>query len=415
MIAGDLKHCFNSHKIALIPLAIYSDTVMLHAMSNENKYEFIDTPELLGEFCRLLENQAWIAVDTEFHRDQNYYPDLCLVQIGTAELSACIDPLKITDLTPLLNLFYNPDIVKVMHAGRQDLEIFYHMRGEVPQPIFDTQVAAPLLGLDEQMGYGALVKALLNVDLDKSHSRADWMRRPMPVAQIRYALDDVVYLAQIYPKMLSQLQKQDRLAWLKNDFDTLTSVELYQNPPEKAWRRIRAANKLKPRQLSVLQALAGWREETAQKQNRPRNWVCKDDVLIDMSKLMPGDPTELSHIRGVGEGFSNRYGKTIIELINQAQEKKPEALPNIKFKQKLTASESALLDALSAIVSLCAEDNNLHPSAIASRKNIEALFRGDPDSELLHGWRKQIAGDTLQSFLAGEIKIGVKGKRLSLS
>jgi len=387
---------------------------MLHAMSNENKYEFIDTAQLLGEFCMLLESQPWIAVDTEFHRDQNYYPDLCLVQIGTPELSACIDPLKISDLTPLLNLFYDPNIVKVMHAGRQDLEIFYHLRGEVPQPIFDTQVAAPLLGLDEQMGYGALVKSLLNVDLDKSHSRADWMRRPMPEAQMRYALDDVVYLAQIYPKMLSQLQQLDRLGWLKNDFDTLTSVELYQNPPEKSWRRIRAANKLKPKQLSVLQALAGWREETAQKQNRPRNWVCKDDVLIDMSKLMPGDPTELSHIRGVGEGFSNRYGKTIIELISQAREKKPEALPETKFKQKLTASESALLDALSAIVGLCAEENKLHPSAIASRKNIEALFRGDPECELLHGWRKQIAGDKLNAFLSGRITLKIKEQRLIL-
>ena len=388
---------------------------MLHAMSKQNKYEFIDTQDLLSEFCKLLEDQAWIAVDTEFHRDQNYYPDLCLVQIGTADLAACIDPLKIEDLSPMLDLFYDPNIVKVMHAGRQDLEIFYHMRGDVPKPIFDTQVAAPLLGLDEQMGYGALVKELLNVNLDKSHSRADWMRRPMPDAQMQYALDDVIYLAQAYPKMISQLNELNRLDWLNDDFATLTSNELYQNPPDKAWRRIRAANKLKSKQLSVLQALASWREETAQKQNRPRNWVCKDDVLIDMSKLIPGDLKELSHIRGVGEGFSNRFGKTILSLIAEAQTKTPEELPEAKIKQKLTPSESALLDALSAIVGLCAEENRLHPSAIASRKNIEALYRGAVDCDLTHGWRKQIAGDKLQAFLSGQQSLNMKEKKLTLS
>lgn len=383
---------------------------MLAAMNQQVTSPYIKSTEELIDFCNKIRDVEWLAIDTEFHRDQNYYADLCLIQIGIPGLAACIDPLTIKDLNPLLDVLYSPDIVKVMHAGRQDLEIFYHMRGSLPQPIFDTQVAAPLLGLDEQMGYGPLVNAMLNVSLDKNHSRADWMRRPMPDAQIQYALDDVIYLAQLYPKMREQLIELGRLDWLNEDFQVLTSPELYQNPPEQAWLRIKAAKKLKSKQLSVVQALATWREQQAQKNNRPRAWICKDDVLIDIARLAPANITELGHIRGIGDGFINRNGKTLLKLVSEAREQKPEPLPEFKFRQKLSAEESALIDALSAIVSLCAVENRLHPSAIASRKNLEALLHGE-DNPLLHGWKKQIAGETLQNFLSGDIKLTVnKGK-----
>ena len=385
-------------------------------MSIQNTPQYIDTDDELIQLCDTLHSREWLAVDTEFHRDKNYYPDLCLVQLGTPELAVCIDPLAIKDLSPLLDLLYSPSITKVMHAGRQDMEIFYYLRGDLPKPFFDTQLAAPLMGLEENIGYGSLVKAMLNVNLEKTHTRADWMRRPMPAAQIQYALDDVIYLADIFPKMQRKLDELQRLPWLEEDFAKLTSPDLYRNPPENAWRRLRGLNKLNPQSLSIMQTLAAWREQTAQQLNRPRNWICKDDVLFDLAKLMPTDMNELEHIRGMSEGFVKRHGEKLLGLIEQAKTEKPKALDDMKIRNKLSVKDYALIDAMMAIVSLSAADNQLHPSVIVSRKGLEALLNGgENESELFSGWRKKIVGEQLRAFLDGKIGLKVDQKCLVIA
>ena len=193
---------------------------------------YVDSPAALGDLCNRLAGAEWIAVDTEFLREKTYYPQLCLLQVGTPAVTACVDPLALTDLGPLLDLLYDPAIAKVFHACHQDLEIFYNLRGSVPGPVFDTQIAAPLLGHPEQMGYAGLVEALLGVTLEKAHARADWTRRPLPESQLRYAADDVIYLAQLYPVLRAELAKHGRLQWLADDFAALGDPERYASHPD---------------------------------------------------------------------------------------------------------------------------------------------------------------------------------------
>jgi ribonuclease D len=370
----------------------------------------------LEQFCLSLKGQPWISLDTEFLREKTYYPKLCLVQIGTPDVAACIDPLSIDDLTPLIELLYDTSIVKVMHAARQDMEIFYQLGGKtLPGPIFDTQIAAPLIGLDEQIGYGNLVKELLDVHLDKSHARADWTRRPLPEKQLQYAADDVIYLSQLYPKLREQLEKLDRLNWLTADFDQLTDPALYENPPEKAWLRVKQAHRLRPQQLSVLQALAAWREETAQQRDMPRNWLCKDDGLIDICRQAPANLQDLGHIRSLNEAFVKRHGTQILSIIDQAKGQEPIPMPGYQRRQKCSAKDSASIDAMQALVSMTAAEFALNPNVLATRKMLEQLFQGELENCVLEqGWRKQVLGNLLHAFLNGEIVLAYKNGELVL-
>ena len=196
---------------------------------------YIDTPSGLDAFCTQIKTADWIALDTEFLREKTYYPKLCLLQIATPDTVACIDPIALDDLSPLLEIIFDEDIIKVMHSGRQDMEIFFNIHGRPPSPVFDTQIAALLLGYADQIGYANLVREMLGVELDKLHTRADWSLRPLSADQLQYAADDVVYLADIYQKMIAQLTAMGRLAWLNEDFERLASPDLYGNPPEHAW------------------------------------------------------------------------------------------------------------------------------------------------------------------------------------
>ena len=207
---------------------------MLRAMKNFNDYHFIDTSDDLVDLCLQLQSEEWLAVDTEFLRESTYFPKLCLLQIATPQFVACIDTISINEINSLVDLIYNPNITKVMHAARQDMEIFYHMRGTVPQPIFDSQLAAPLLGHPEQIGYAALVEAFLGVHLNKAHTRTDWSHRPLSHAQLQYAADDVRYLAQLYPLLRGKLEQMERLSWLSDDFAALADPSQYDPLPHGA-------------------------------------------------------------------------------------------------------------------------------------------------------------------------------------
>ncbi len=372
-----------------------------------SKIHFVDTPEKLEQFASSIRAASWLALDTEFLREKTYRPELCLLQIATPDLVACIDPLALESIDPVLDILYKPDIIKVLHAAGQDLEIFYWLRGEVPVNLFDTQVAAPLLGHQEQIGYANLVNEVLGVSLSKSHSRADWTRRPLPSQQAQYAADDVIYLARMYPIMRDKLQQLNRLHWLDSEWDNMTNPDLYEKPLEDIWKRLRGADKLKGGRLAVAQQLARWREVTARERNLPRSWLLKDDILLDIAKQIPLSTAELKHIRGLNDGMIKHHGAAIIEQIKESKDATPSPADQTKRKVKLTPDQDATLDILTAIAKLHARDLEINPSILAPRKSIEALIKGETDTAVMQGWRGQLIGPALQAVLGGESSLKI--------
>jgi len=368
---------------------------------------YIDTAAGLETLCARLSGVDWIALDTEFLREKTYYPKLCLLQVAAPDGTvACIDPLALDDIAPLLDVLYDSRITKVMHAARQDLEILYHLRGTLPAPVFDTQVAALLLGYSDQVGYGTLVDKLLGVQLDKLHSRTDWSLRPLSAEQLRYAADDVIYLAQVYERLVTRLTELGRLEWLADDFERLVQPGLYSNAPEEAWIRIRGVNRIKGASLSVLQALAAWREEQAQRADRPRGWLLRDDVLVDIARHQPRDRAALERIHGLNEGIVRKHGEHLLELVTDARQRKPGPPPATGPRKRLRPEQEALVDLLTAVVRLRALENSLNPAVLASRRHLEALVLGDRAVEVLQGWRGRLAGEQLLAVLGG--RLGVK-------
>jgi len=375
---------------------------------------YIDTTKKLIDLCQQLQACDWLALDTEFMREKTYYPKLCLLQVGTPEITACIDPLSIDDLDPILKLIYDPGMVKVMHACGQDMECFYHLRGDLPTQVFDTQVAAPLLGYPEQAGYARLVEDILGVRLKKSHTRADWSHRPLSAAQLEYAADDVVYLCRLYTHLHDQLSQRGRLDWLQSDFVSLSDSSRYENPPTLAWRRIKAAQKLRGKQLAILQALAAWRETTAQKDNIPRGWLIKDDVLGDIARQQPTNMEELSRIRGLNEGTLKRRADKILKVISDSRNNTPEALPAYTRALKPSVEQEALVELLSAVVHLRAAEQTLNPAQLASRKELQRLVMGDNELDIMQGWRRKLIGEELQSVLTGERQLHIQDGSLKV-
>lgn len=369
--------------------------------------QYINRPEQLPLLCEQINQEPWIALDTEFLREKTYYPKFCLLQIAAPGWVACIDPLAIDDLSPLFDAIYNPNIVKVLHSCRQDLEIFYQITGRIPEPVFDTQIAAPLLGFQENPGYAMLVSSFLNVNLNKAHTRTDWSERPLSQDQIQYAADDVIYLCKIYTKMCEQLEKLGRLNWLDSDFALLNDPELYQLSPENAWLKVRGKNKLTGRQLSILQSLTEWREQAAQTENKPRNWLFPDDMLLELAKLQPVNLADLSKIRNINERSVNRYGKILCELIDAARQRLPKPLKEKDRPIKKTPQHEAVMDVLNALVRIRAEENSLNPVILAARKDLEQLLFGEEDCPLLHGWRYNMAGKELQGLLQGQYSLSL--------
>jgi ribonuclease D len=378
-----------------------------------NKIQYIDQPSQLHELCGLIEKAPWIAMDTEFLREKTYYSKFCLLQIATPDWVACVDPIALNDLNGLFEVINKPQIVKVFHSCHQDLEILYQLTGAIPAPLFDTQVAAPLLGFQDNPGYAMLVSSLLNINLNKAHTRADWSKRPLTEAEIQYAADDVIYLCKIYQIILQKLDALGRGDWLSDDFKALENPLNYQVQPEHAWLKIRGKNKLTARQLTVIQALAEWREKTAQTEDRPKSWLIRDEVLLDMAKLQPDSLPGLISIRGMNERVANRYGKTLCGIIDSAKQREPLSYNEKSRSQKKTQQHEAILDILTALVRIRAEENSLNPTILATRKDLEELLLdGQENSPLLHGWRYAMAGKELIGLIEGRLILGIESEKL---
>jgi ribonuclease D len=367
----------------------------------------IDDAQALRDLCSRLRGSTWLALDTEFIRERSFYAQLCLIQVANESVLSCVDPLAIEDLSPLLDLLHDPAITKVFHAASQDLEIFYQLRGEVPSPIFDTQIGAALLGLGEQISYGRLVQALLDIELDKSHTRTDWARRPLDPEQLRYAEDDVRYLRDLYRVERERLASKGRLDWLEPDFAALADPARYALDPEQSWRRVRGAQSLRPRQLVLLQGLAAWRERRAAELDKPRKWILQDDVLLDLARRAPQTRQQLAKIRGLDEAAIRRSGDQLLDALKAAAETPSEQWPKLPPRRELSTGQEALADGLMAMLKLCAHEQGISPTAIATRRDIEGLACGETDLDLLHGWRGRLVGEPLQAFLRGETALTV--------
>ncbi len=376
----------------------------------------IDSPDTLQALCRELTGSEWLAVDTEFIRERSYYPRLCLIQVSNGETAACVDPLALGDkLAPFLDLLFDGSILKVFHAARQDLEIFWHDWGRFPLPLFDTQPAAALLGHGDQIGYANLVKRVLGVELPKDQSRTDWSARPLSDEQIRYALDDVIYLGQLYLKIRGSLSDRERLQWLAADFATLTDPATYEPDPREVWKRVKGRQHLRGRQLAVLAALAEWRENEARARDLPRKWLLKDDVMVEICRRLPRNVEALAKIRGVEAGLVRKEGKTLLALIQKAAALPREAWPTEKRRPSpLAPEQEAMVDYLTAALRLLAAEHQLSPQAIATQKDLQKLVRGEEDCPLLEGWRRAVAGEPLQALLRGERQLVNEDGRLSL-
>ena len=375
--------------------------------------EYIDSYSDLEDLCSRLSQSDWLAVDTEFHREKTYFPQLCLIQIANDDIIACVDPISIDDLTPLMNLFYQDNVTLVFHAARQDLELFYLLRQSLPPHVLDTQLAATVLGYGDQIGYGNLVKQCLNVELDKAHARTDWRQRPLSRDQIEYAADDVRYLRELYHQLNQKLQDTGRIDWLREDFAALSATDTYQEDPDKSWLRIKGAGRLKSPQLAILQKLGAWREDRAIKQDLPRRWILKDDVMLDLAKLTPSSLDSMKKIRGLEQRDIDRHGKAVLEAIQAGKAMPKDQWPVMKRPDALSNQQEALVDALMALLRKLCDEQNITPVAVATRKDIEALVRGE-DSPVCHGWRHEIVGDKLMAFLEGELSISASPQQLEI-
>ncbi|HIG07151.1 MAG: ribonuclease D [Methylococcales bacterium] len=377
--------------------------------------QFINTPEKLAVLCQDLVDAPWLALDTEFLREKTYYSKFCLLQIATPSLVACVDPLALEDIDSLLDIIYDTTVVKVFHSARQDLEIFYHLRGSLPTPVFDTQVAAPLLGFQDNPGYAMLVSSWLNVNLTKEHTRTDWSCRPLSEGQVAYAADDVIYLAEIYQRMLKKLTDLGRLSWLKDDFDHLSDVTVYQANPELAWLKIRGLKKLTKKQLSVAQSLAQWRERIAQQENRPRNWLLRDDLIIDLARLQPNNVGELIKVRNLHERTVKRHGKALCALIEQAANQEPVPRDEEAPRADKQHQHDAIVDILTAVVRIRAKENSISASVLASRKQLDELLQNASESCLLQGWRASMVGDELLAIISGKFWVRISEDTIQIT
>ncbi len=374
-------------------------------------FDYVDTPDKLTALLARLDKAEWITLDTEFIREKTYYPRLCLIQIGSTDTLACIDPLTIDDLQPFIDWLNQPHRLKVLHAAWQDLEIFHHLGGKVPAPIFDTQVAAAVLGLGDQMGYARLVEQLLGITLDKSQSRTDWSRRPLSTRQLEYAIDDVRHLRDVYLQLRGQLEELGRMRWLDKPFQKLASPDTYAVEPRLTWQRVKNVQILKPRQLAILRELAAWREERALRKNIPRRWIVSDEILIDLARMKLGTPDSMKQIRGLSDEQIERNAHDWLQCITRAQALPESEWPQLPRRRKLTPELSVVADLLMTLLTQVASENDISAQMIATRQQVEKMLE-EGRTTLSDDWRGALVNDLFTAVLNGNAHIRVSGQKV---
>ena len=373
----------------------------------------ITTNHALKAIAKKYQNAKFLAVDTEFLRERTYYPRLCLMQISDGVNAVAIDPLaKQLDLKPIWELMRNPGITKVFHAGGQDMEIFLHLMGEIPRPIYDTQIAAMVCGLGDQVGYDKLVKSMIGHDIDKTSRFTDWSKRPLSNRQISYALDDVIFLAKLYPLMRAKLNNENRNHWLDEEFAKSNDPATYFVDPKLAWQKIKVRN-MRPAALLRLKHLAEWRETAAQKRDLPRNRVIRDETLIDLAGSNPQDRIGFANIRNFPGGSDGKLVAPIQKILEKVA-----ALPSTQILEKdkvrhAKRPSAAVLELLRVLIKHIAERHDIAPRLIASADELETLASDDhAQIRALTGWRREIFGDLALRLKKGDIALSVESGRI---
>ena len=366
---------------------------------------YIDTQSEFESFVQSAQEADVLAIDTEFMREKTYYPRLCLLQMATDEQVVIVDPFQIEDLTILSGLLSDNRIMKVFHAGRQDIEIMLREVGFVPHPLFDTQIAATLMGHVQQIGLAALISSIMGIQLKKSDSFTDWARRPLSQSQINYAADDVRYLPQIYRTMSNQLAKTNRLHWLNSDFEALADESKYTTDPRERYIHLKRVSQLSRPQLSAARELAAWREQKAQSCDIPRKWVLTDEQVVEACRREARTIDELMMVRGISEKLSTKDARTVAAAIATGLDLPRNQMPTLVRSQRNEANVDAEVDALNVIVTMRARENNIALQTLASQKELVEVARGHRDVEVLKGWRREIVGNELIAFMEGKLQI----------
>ncbi|MBA4171445.1 MAG: ribonuclease D [Hyphomicrobium sp.] len=371
----------------------------------------ITSTQELEMACREFAASPYVAVDTEFMREQTFWPQLCLVQLAGPTAEAIVDPMaKGIDLAPFWALMGDTRAVKVFHAARQDIEIVYTEAGIMPAPVFDTQVAAMVCGFGESVSYVNLVKKVTGEDLDKSSRFTDWSRRPLSEKQLVYALGDVTHLCKIYEFLKAELEKSGRAAWLDEDMAELTDPNTYETHPDDAWQRLKLRAKNR-KSLAVLMELAAWRERLAQAQNVPRGRILRDEALYDLSNQMPSSTEQLGELRTLSEGFArSARARDIVEAVKRGLERDPKTVPPINHGNQMTAEANATVELLKVLLKSAAARHRVAPRMIADTSELERLAsETEPDVPAMRGWRRQLFGEDAQRLKRGELALTLSG------
>ncbi len=372
----------------------------------------ITTTAELEDFCARMAAHPFVTVDTEFLRESTYYPLLCVAQIASADEAAVIDALAPgIDLSPFYGLMDNKKIVKVFHAARQDIEIVWHAAKLIPHPIFDTQVAAMVLGYGDSISYDQLVQRITGDTLDKSHRFTDWTRRPLSDAQLTYAISDVTHLRDVYQALSDDLERRGRAGWVEDEMSVLTSPETYRMEPENAWQRLKTRVR-KPKELAVLIEVAAWREREAQARDVPRSRVLKDEAIADIAVHAPTTSEKLKHLRSLPKGFErSRWGEAIVEAVERGLARDVKGLP-LPARLPPAANGGAIVELLKVLLRMVSEQHHVAAKVIATVDDLERIAASDKaDVPALSGWRSELFGDKALALKHGKLALAIeKGK-----
>lgn len=375
----------------------------------------IETTAALAEACTELAKSEFITIDTEFLRETTFWPELCLVQMASPTLEVLVDPLaKGLDLTPLFELMANPDVVKVFHAARQDIEIIYHLGGLIPHPIFDTQVAAMVCGFGDSISYDQLVQKIKNVQIDKSSRFTDWSRRPLTEKQLDYALADVTHLRDVYLSLKAQLEREGRSLWLTEEMDILESRDTYDMHPDDAWLRLKSRLR-KPTELAILKFVAAWREREARSRNVPRSRVLKDDAIFEIAQQQPKDAEALSRLRTIPKGWErSASGNAIVETVNAALALPKEEMPKAPRRSHAPEGSGAAVELLKVLLKLTADKHGVAAKVIANSDDLDKIAAEGEKATVaaLTGWRRELFGNVALKLINGEVALRFAGKKV---
>jgi len=375
--------------------------------------DLITTTADLAAACARMSRHDFVTVDTEFLRETTYYPLLCVAQMATSDEAIVIDTLAPElSLAPFFELMANERVLKVFHAARQDVEIVWHQAKLIPRPIFDTQIAAMVLGYGDSISYDQLVHRITGDVIDKSHRFTDWSRRPLSAAQISYATSDVTHLREVFLSLSADLQKRGRADWVGEEMETLTSPDTYRADPETAWERLKTRVR-RPKELSVLIEVATWREREAQSRDVPRGRVLKDEAIGDIATHAPTTPERLASLRSLPRGFErSKWGAEILEAVKRGLARDMSKLPRLE-KPRQGVNGSATVELLKVLLRMTSEHHGVAAKVIATVEDLERIALDDhADVPALHGWRRDMFGNQAIALKRGELALAVDRGRV---